>query len=77
MLTVVRRRSIPKRAELMRFMETGMTNRELKLYFDALRVQSIPDNPVNVIPGAMSMRRWDEVRDELLIKFPGIVIFIK
>jgi hypothetical protein len=80
LLTVVRRRSIPKRAEFMRFMETGMTNRELKLYFDALRVQSVPDDRVNAIPGAMRKRRWDEVRDELLIKLdadPGIEAHIK
>ena len=64
----------------MRYMETGMTNRELKLYFDALRVQSIPDDRVGALPGAMRRRRWNEVRDELLIKLdadPGIEAHIK
>ena len=52
-----------------------MTNREMKLYFDAIRVQLVPDTRIDALPDAMRKRRWHEVRDELFDKLdadPGI-----
>ena len=80
LLTVVQKKSIPKKAEFMRYMETGMTNREMKLYFDAIRVQLVPDTRVGALLGAMRKRRWNEVRDELFDKLdanPGIEAHIR
>ena len=66
LLMMVSRRSSPSNKELIRFIETGMTNREMKLYFGTIREQRVPDLRVGAVAGATRKRKWTEIRDEML-----------
>ena len=63
---MISRRSIYSNKELIRFIETGMTNREMKLYFGTIREQRVPDLRVGAVAGATRKRWWPEIRDEML-----------
>jgi hypothetical protein len=65
LLTMVSRRSIPSNKELIRFIETGMTNREMKLYFGTILEQRVPDIRVGAVAGATRKRRWTKIRDKM------------
>ena len=61
-LELVDPNSIPRNNEFIRYMETGMSNREFKSIFGTLKAGMIPNRQ-----GVMRLRRWKEIRDELLL----------
>jgi Zinc knuckle len=68
LLTLVQPGSVPSNSDLLRYMETGMTNRTMKIYFGNVKEAMVPNVPAiaGVLPGAMRSRTWDQVRDQLI-----------
>ena len=57
---------LPNPREFIRFMETGMTNRDMKGYLGTFMSSMVPNLVAGAQLGAMRKRRWGEIRDELL-----------
>jgi len=66
-LRLVDEASIPKNRHFLRYMETGMTNPHFKVYFGTLRAGMVPDLRVAALPGALRLRFWREIRDEMIL----------
>ena len=66
LIQLVKPAVLPKPREFIRFMETGMTNRDMKVYLGTLMSSMVPNLAAGAPPGAMRSRRWREIREELL-----------
>jgi hypothetical protein len=82
LLTLVQPISVPSNNDLLRYMETGMTNRTMKIYFGNVREAMVPNIPiiVGILPGAMRPRTWDQIRDQLIVNLdadPDIEVHLK
>jgi hypothetical protein len=66
LIQLVKPAVLPKPREFIRFMETGMTNRDMKVYLGTLMSSMVPNLVAGAQLGAMRKRRWREIRDELL-----------
>ena len=68
LLTLVQPLSVPSNSDLLRYMETGMTNRTMKIYLGNVKEAMVPNIFIiaGVLPGVMRSRTWDQVKDQLI-----------
>ena len=67
LLSVVQPTAIPTNQQMLRYLETGMTNQMLKVFYSSVKELRVPDIGVGAAAGALRAKTWREIKEELLL----------